>query len=111
MAGHLSFSQCKREQRASTGSWNNPTVLRQNKLNGHMVLAEGPPNLTQRLSRLPTAQVGPLIRGKLYPSPLRHKHHLWRKDLYQMVFRRPIETAGLVGMWPKFKCRPSVSSE
>jgi len=45
-----------------------------------MVLAEGPPNLMQRLSRLPTApQVGPLIRGKLYPSPLRHKHHLIEK--------------------------------
>src|SRR6202790_2831633 len=37
----LSLRQCKREQRAPTGSRNNPAALRQHKLNGHMVLAEG----------------------------------------------------------------------
>src|ERR1700730_14299499 len=41
----LSLRQCKREQRAPTGSRNNPAVLRQHKLNGHVVLAEGSSNL------------------------------------------------------------------
>ena len=30
-------------------------MTRQQKVNDHMVFAEGPPNLIQRLSRLPTA--------------------------------------------------------
>jgi hypothetical protein len=55
-------------------------MLRQHKLNGHMVFAEDSSNLMQRLARLPTApHVVPLHRGKLYPSPLRHKHHLSEK--------------------------------
>jgi hypothetical protein len=55
-------------------------MLRQHKFNGHMVLAEGAPNLMQGLSRLPTPpHVGPLDRGKFYSSRLRHKHHLIEK--------------------------------
>ncbi len=47
---------------------------------GHMVLAEGSPNLMQRLSCLPTApHPTPLHRGKLHSSPLSHKHHLLEK--------------------------------
>ena len=73
----LSLRQCERYQRAPTGGRSNPAVLRQQKVNGHMALAEGPPNLMQRLSRLPTApHVGPLRRGKPYSTVLRHKHHL-----------------------------------
>ena len=44
-------------RRAPTRGRSNPAVLRQHKLNGHMVLAEGPSNLMQRLSRLPTAHM------------------------------------------------------
>src|SRR5579862_3519256 len=45
-----------------------------------MVFAGGSSNLMQRLSRLPTApHFGSLHRGKLYPYPLRHEHHLIKK--------------------------------
>jgi hypothetical protein len=45
-----------------------------------MVFAESSSNLMQGLSRLPAApHVVPLHRGKLYPYPLRHKHHLIEK--------------------------------
>jgi hypothetical protein len=75
-------------------------MLRQHKLNGHMVLAEDSPNLMQRLPRLPAPpHVVPLLLRKLYPPPLSHKHHLYRKDLYQMVLHRPVELAGLTGNW------------
>ena len=56
----------------------------QQKLNDHMALTNGPPDLMQRLSRLPAApHLDPLTRGKLPSSRLRHKHHLSKKDLYQ----------------------------
>jgi hypothetical protein len=55
-------------------------MLRQHKLNGYMVLAEGSPNLMQALSRLPAApHVNPLAPGELHPSTMRHKHHLLEK--------------------------------
>ncbi len=55
-------------------------MLRQLKLKGHMVFAEGSSNLMQRLSRLPTAPlVGSLYRRKLYAYPLRLEHHLIEK--------------------------------
>jgi hypothetical protein len=61
----------------STGSRSNPAVLRQHKLIGNMVLAEGTINFMQRLSHLPTApHFSPLVRGKLQSSRLHHKHHL-----------------------------------
>src|ERR1019366_2781049 len=73
----LSLGQCECERRAATGGRNNPTALRQHKLNRHVVLAKSAPNLVQRLSRLPAApHVDPLVRQKLHPSPKRHKHHL-----------------------------------
>src|ERR1019366_2007208 len=76
----LSLRQGECSQRAPTGCRSNPAVLRQHKVNGHMALAEDPPNLMQRLSRLPTApHITPLHRGKLHSSPLRHKHHLSEK--------------------------------
>src|ERR1700745_2008440 len=76
-------------------------MLRQHKLNGDMVLAEHSRNLMQRLSRLPAPpHVVPLLLRKLYPPPKSHKHHLQRKDLYQMVLQRPVEPAGLLGTWP-----------
>jgi hypothetical protein len=55
-------------------------MLRQHKLNGHMVFAEGSPNLMQRLSRLPAPpHVVPLLLRKL-ESPLKsHQHHLIEK--------------------------------
>jgi len=54
----------------------------------------------QGLPRLPTLpQVGPLLRRKLPPSRLRHKHHLWRKDLYQVVLQRPSEPTRLIRSW------------
>jgi hypothetical protein len=73
----LSLRQCEREERAPTGGRNNPSVLRQQKVNRHMALAKGSPNLMQRLPRLPTApHVGLLRCGKPHPSAFRHKHHL-----------------------------------
>ena len=75
-------------------------MLRQHKLNGHMVFAEGPSNLMQGLPRLPAPpHVVPLLLRKLEPPPKSHKHHLKRKDLYQMVLHRPVELAGLLGTW------------
>jgi hypothetical protein len=42
-----------------------------------MVLAEGTPNVMQRLARLPTApHVDPLLSGKPVSFFLCHKHHL-----------------------------------
>src|ERR1700722_1629872 len=64
----LSLYQLERSKRAMTHGRSNPVVLRQHKVNDPMVLAEGPPNLMQRLSQLPTApHLGPLHRGK-FPS-------------------------------------------
>jgi hypothetical protein len=55
-------------------------MLRQHKLNRHMVLAEDSPNLMQRLSRLPTApHVIPLLLRKLEPPLKSHIHHLIEK--------------------------------
>jgi hypothetical protein len=55
-------------------------MLRQHKLNRHMILAEDSPNLMQRLSRLPAApHVVPLLLRKLEPPPNCHKHHLIEK--------------------------------
>ncbi len=52
-------------------------MLRQHKLNGHLILAEVSPNLMQRLSRLPTPpHVIPLLLRKLEPPLKSHKHQL-----------------------------------
>src|SRR5260370_607988 len=56
---------------------NKPTVTRHQTTNGRMLLAEGAPDLMQRLSGLPTAPHVALLRGrKSKPFPLGHKHHL-----------------------------------
>ena len=42
--------------------------------------------------------------GKPRSSPLRHKHHLWKKDLFQMLLHRFVEQARIIGMrssWEK----------
>ena len=58
-------------------SQTHPTALRQQKVNDRMFFAVGPPNLMQRLCRLPAApHVNPLHRGKPYPSRMHYKHHL-----------------------------------
>jgi hypothetical protein len=36
---------------------------------------------------------------ELEAPPKCHKHHLIEKDLYQMVLRRPVEPARLLGNW------------
>jgi hypothetical protein len=55
-------------------------MLRQHKLNGNMVFAEGSSNLMQGLPSLPThPHVVPLLLRKLDPSPKSHKHHLLEK--------------------------------
>jgi hypothetical protein len=65
-----------------------------------MIFAEGPPNLMQRLPRLPTPpHVGSLLLRKLEPPSKCHKHHLIEKDLYQMVLHRPVEPAGVIRTW------------
>jgi hypothetical protein len=57
-----------------------PATLRQHKLNGHMVLAEGSSNLRQRLSCLPAVpHARSLHRRKFYPYPSSHKDHLIEK--------------------------------
>jgi hypothetical protein len=49
-------------------------------VNNPMCLAERPPNLMQRLSRLPsTPHLIPLLLRKLEPPPNCHKHHLIEK--------------------------------
>jgi hypothetical protein len=96
----FSLRQCKRERRAPPRGRSHPAVLRQHKLNRDMVLAEDSSNLMQRLSRLPAApHVVPLHIGQLYPSALRHKHHLIGNDLYQMVLHRPVELAPFLRTW------------
>src|ERR1035437_5888398 len=70
----LPLGQRERSQRAPTSGRNYPAALRQQELNGPMVLAESAPNLMQRLTRLPTApHVGSLLRGKPVPLSLCHK--------------------------------------
>jgi hypothetical protein len=52
-------------------------MLRQHKLNRHMIFAEGSPNLMQRLSQLPAPpHVVPLLLRKLEAPFKCHKHHL-----------------------------------
>jgi len=76
----LSLNHCEREQRAPTKRWNNPTVMRQQTVNGGMRPVKGAPNRMQRLSRFPAAPyVSPLRHRKLHVFPLRHRHHLERK--------------------------------
>jgi hypothetical protein len=53
-----------------------PAMLRQHKLNRHMVFAEGSPNLMQRLPRLPAPpHVGSLLLRKSEAPPKCHYHH------------------------------------
>src|SRR6202047_3823917 len=67
----------EREERAPPHRRNKPTVTRHQTANGRMLLAEGAPDLMQRLSRLPTAPHVALLRlRKPKPFPLDHKHHL-----------------------------------
>jgi hypothetical protein len=55
-------------------------MLRQHKLNRHMIFAEGSPNLMQRLPLLPAPpHVVPLLLRKLEPPLKSHKHHLIEK--------------------------------
>src|SRR6266849_7598957 len=73
----LALTQREREERAPPDHRNKPTVTRHQTANGRMLLAEGAPDLMQRLSPLPTApHVALLHRRKPKPSPLGHKHHL-----------------------------------
>jgi hypothetical protein len=76
-------------------------MLRQHKLNRHMIFAEGSPNLMQGLPRLPAApHVVPLLLREPEAPPKCHKHHLLEKDLYQMVLHRPVEPAPFIRTWP-----------
>src|SRR6266481_823257 len=78
----LALTQREREERAPPDRRNKPTVTRHQTTNGRMLLAEGAPDLMQRLPRLPTTpQVAFLRRRKPKPFPLGHKHHLL-KQLY-----------------------------
>src|SRR5882672_4173340 len=76
----FSFRQGKGEQPTPTQRLNDPTVMRQQTVNGGMRPVKGAPNRMQRLSRSPAApHVSPLSHRKLYVFPLRHIHHLGRK--------------------------------
>ena len=87
-------------------------MLRQHKLNGNMVFAEGSPNLMQRLPRFPsTPHLIPLLLSKLEPPPKSHKHHLIEKDLYQMVLHRPVELATSNGIYSITKTADVASFE
>src|SRR6266481_58144 len=73
----LALTQREREERAAPDRRNKPTVTRHQTTNGRMLLAEGAPDLMQRLSRLPTTPHVALLRlRKPKPFPLDHKHHL-----------------------------------
>src|SRR6266702_1530192 len=74
----LALTQREREERAPPDPRNKSTMTRHQTTNGRMLLAEGAPDLMQRVSRLPTApHVAVLRRRKPKPFPLGHKHHLW----------------------------------
>ncbi len=73
--------QRKRQRRAPTHCRSNPAMLRQHKLNGHMVFAEGPSNLMQGLPPPSSAISFPLLLRKLEPLPKCHKHHLIEKSI------------------------------
>src|SRR6266566_507891 len=74
----LALTQREREERAPPDHRNKSTMTRHQTTNGGMLLAEGAPDLMQRVSRLPTApHVALLRRRKPKPFPLGHKHHLW----------------------------------
>src|SRR5438876_11755566 len=92
----LALTQREREERAPPDHRNKSTMTRHQTTNGRMLLAEGAPDLMQRVSRLPTAPHGALLRRrKPKPFPLGHKHHPWSENRYQMVLQRPLELAAL----------------
>src|SRR5271169_3386057 len=73
----LALTQREREERPPPHRRNNPSVKRHQTANGSMWLAESPPNLMQRLPRLPTGPHLKLLRRrKPKPFPWLHKHHL-----------------------------------
>jgi hypothetical protein len=78
-------------------------MLRQHKLNRHMVFAEHSSNLMQGLPSLPAPpHLIPLLLRELEP-PLRfHKHHLIEKR-FIMVLRRPVELAHVCVHGPQSK--------
>src|SRR5882724_8781688 len=75
---HVSTSRKRSlEERTPPNRRNKPTVTRHQTTNGRMLLAEGAPDLMQRLPRLPTTpHVALLHRRKPKPFLLGHKHHL-----------------------------------
>src|SRR5713101_717180 len=72
----LSLSKGEGSTRASAGCWRNPSARQQQTANGAMWLAEGAPDLMQRLPGLPSApDISSLRERKSRPFPLAHKHH------------------------------------
>src|SRR5260370_41828265 len=72
----LALTLREREERAPPDRRNKPTVRCHEAANGRMWLAESPPDLMQRLPRLPTTpHVAFLRRRKPKPLPLNHQHH------------------------------------
>src|SRR3981189_635378 len=69
----LALTQREHEERAPPDCRNKPTVTRHQTTNGRMLLAEGAPDLMQRVSRFPTAPHVALLRSrKSKPFPLGH---------------------------------------
>jgi hypothetical protein len=82
----------------------NPSTRQQQTANGGMWLIKGPPNLMQRLSRLPSPpDVALLNRRQPKSFPWLHINTtFYGPDLYQMVLHRPIETTTLVRSLPVY---------
>jgi eukaryotic-like serine/threonine-protein kinase len=84
----------------SVERWNNPTVMRQQTVNGGMRPVKGAPNRMQRLSRFPAAPyVSPLRHRKLHVFPLRHRHHLERKIYIRWCCIDLLNAPGLPEKW------------
>src|SRR6202041_1634071 len=79
----LSLRHGKRPSRAAAECWSNPSARQQLSANTAVRLVKSPPNLMQRLSRLPAApNVTLLDRRKPRPHPSSHANTTFTEQIY-----------------------------
>src|SRR6202041_1522551 len=79
----LSLRHGKRPSRAAAECWSNPSARQQHSANTAVRLVKSPPNLMQRLSRLPAApNVTLLDRRKPRPHPSSHANTTFTEQIY-----------------------------